>query len=145
MRDRDLRALEFEKVTGIITGYAMSAPGRDAIGELRPSTDFREVRENLRAAAELEDLRAHSGSVPIDEFNDQRGILLAVAPEGAVLGGESLVQVRDFVVAARTAQAFLRSRVESRPHLARLTENLLAPKELADALLRALADDGGLL
>jgi DNA mismatch repair protein MutS2 len=145
MRDRDLRALEFEKVTGIITGYAMSAPGRDAIGELRPSTDFREVRENLRAAAELEDLRAHSGSVPIDEFNDQRSILLAVAPEGAVLGGESLVQVRDFVVAARTAQAFLRSRVESRPHLARLTENLLAPKELADALLRALADDGGLL
>ena len=36
-------------------------------------------------------------------------------------------------------------RVESRPHLAVLVQNLVAPKELADALLRALADDGGLL
>jgi len=145
MRERDLKALEFDKVIALVTAMAVSEPGRDVVARSRPSTDPGRVRERLRATAELLDLRAHSGSVPIDDFADQRALLLAAAPEGAVLNGESLVRIRDFVVAARTAAAFLRSRVESRPHLAAIVQNLVAPKELADALLGALADDGGLL
>lgn len=145
MRERDLRALEFDKVIALVTAMAVSAPGREAVTHLRPSTEPAQVRERLRATAELVDLRAHSGSVPIDDFADQRALLLAAAPEGAVLNGESLVKIRDFVVASRTAVAFLRSRVESRPHLAAIVQNLVAPKELADALLGSLADDGGLL
>src|SRR5215469_6983218 len=145
MRQRDLRALEFDKVIGLLTGLAVSLPGRDAVAELRPSPDPALVRESLRAVAELVDLRTRSGSLPLDEFVDQRELLLAAAPENAVLGGPALVKIRDFVVAARTAEAFLRSRVESRPLLAAIVHELVAPKELADAFLRALADDGGLL
>jgi DNA mismatch repair protein MutS2 len=145
MRERDLKALEFDKIITLITGMAVSAPGRRAVEELRPSSDEGEVRDRLRATAELAHLRGRSGSVPIDEFVDQRSILLAVAPEGAVLNGESLVKIRDFVVASRTAAAFLRSRVEALPHLQAMVQNLVAPKELADALLGALADHGGLL
>src|SRR5216683_37073 len=145
MRERDLKALEFDKVVGLLTGLAVSRPGRDALAELRPASEPTEVRQRLRATAELVDLRAHSGSLPLDEFVDQRSLLLAAAPENAVLGGQALVQIRDFVLAARTAEAFLRSRVESRPLLAAIVQELAAPKELADALLRALVDDGGLL
>jgi len=90
-------------------------------------------------------LRSRSGSMPIDDFDDQRVHLLGAAPEDAVLNGASLVRIRDFVVASRTAAAFLRSRVEARPHVAAIVQNLVAPKELADAMLRALADDGALL
>ena len=145
MRERDLKALEFDKVIALVTAMAVSEPGREVVARSRPSTDAAQVRERLRQTAELVDLRAHSGSVPIDDFADQRALLLAAAPEGAVLNGESLVKIRDFVVAARTAAAFLRSRVELRPHLAAIVQNLVAPKELADALLGALADDGGLV
>jgi len=145
MRERDLKALEFDKVVGLLTGLAVSQPGRDALVELRPASDAVEVRRRLHAVAELVDLRSHSGSLPLDEFVDQRALLLAAAPENAVLGGLALVQIRDFVITARTAEAFLRSRVESRPLLAAIVQELVAPKELADALLRALADDGGLL
>src|SRR5579872_1395089 len=145
MRGRDLKALEFDKVVGLLAGLAASQPGRDALSELRPLSEPAEVRRRLRAVAELADLRSHSGSLPLDEFVDQRSLLLAAAPENAVLGGEALVQIRDFVVAARTAEAFLRSRVEARPLLAAIVHDLAAPKELADALLRALADNGGLL
>lgn len=144
MRERDLKALEFDKVVALVRSCALSEPGRAAVAELRPATDAAEVRERLRATAELVELRSHSGSVPIDEFSDQRSLLLAAAPEGAVLNGESLVKIRDFVLAARTAEAFLRSRVETRPHVATIVRSLVAPKELADALLRALADDGAL-
>jgi DNA mismatch repair protein MutS2 len=145
MRERDLKALEFDKIIALVTAMAVSEPGQRAVAESHPSADPAEVRDALRATAELVNLRAHSGSVPIDDFVDQRSFLLAAAPEGAVLNGETLVKVRDFVVAARTAEAFLRSRVESRPHLAAIVQNLVAPKELADSLLSALADDGGLL
>jgi DNA mismatch repair protein MutS2 len=81
----------------------------------------------------------------MSEFADQRPYLLAAARVGAILGGEALVKVRDFVVSSRHVAGFLRSRVERFPHVANLVQNLLAPKELADAMLRALADDGALL
>jgi DNA mismatch repair protein MutS2 len=145
MRERDLKALEFDKVITLLRGLAVSEPGRDAIGDLQLASESAEVRRRLRAVGELVDLRSHSGSLPLDEFVDQRPLLLAAAPQNAVLGGAALVQIRDFVMAARTAEAFLRSRVETRPLLASIVQELAAPKELSDALLRALADDGGLL
>ncbi len=145
MRDRDLKALEYDKVVALVRDFAVSEPGRRAIASLRPSTDASGVHERLRATAEMANLRSRSGSVPIDDFDDQHEHLLGAAPEDAVLNGASLVRIRDFVVASRTAAAFLRSRVEARPHVAAIVQNLVAPKELADAMLRALADDGGML
>ncbi len=145
MRERDIKSLEFDKVIGLVSEFAVSPPGRDAVTELRPVTEPGEVRRRLRTVAELVDLRSHAGALPLAEFVDQRPLLLAAAPEDAVLDGISLVQIRDFVLAARTVEAFLRSRVETRPLLANVVQQLVAPKELADALLRALADDGSLL
>ncbi|MGH7908209.1 MAG: hypothetical protein ACREP6_16435, partial [Candidatus Binataceae bacterium] len=145
MRKRDLRALEFDKVLDLIVALAVSEPGRAAVAELAPITDPDAVRERLRAAAELAELRAHAGSIPIGEFSDQRNLLLAAAREGAILGGGALVTIRDFVLAARHLTAFMRSRVEPYPLTAALANSLVAPKELADAMLSALADDGGLL
>jgi DNA mismatch repair protein MutS2 len=132
-------------VIALVREFAVSEPGRRAIAVLRPSVDAATVRERLRATAETAGLRARSGSVPIDDFDDQREHLLGAAPEDAVLNGASLVRIRNFVLASRTAAAFLRSRVEARPRVAAIVQNLVAPKELADAMLRALADDGGIL
>ncbi len=145
MRDRDLKALEYDKVVALVREFAVSEPGRRAIAALRPSADAAVVRERLRATAEMVGVRSRSGAVPIDDFDDQHEHLLGAAPEDAVLNGASLVRIRDFVVASRTAAAFLRSRVEARPHVGAIVANLVAPKELADAMLRALADDGGML
>src|SRR5579863_1786251 len=145
MRERDLRVLEFHKVVGLVAALAASESGRRAVEMLRPSGDPAEVAVRLRVTAEMVSLRAHAGALPMQEFADQREVLLAAAREGAVLDGVSLLSVRDFVLAARHVAAFMRSRVEPYPHLAAAAQNLAAPKELADALLGALADDGGLL
>ncbi|HYL57625.1 MAG TPA: hypothetical protein VEU51_02055, partial [Candidatus Acidoferrales bacterium] len=145
MRERDLRALEFDKVINLVMESCASEPGREAMAALRPSLDAGEVRARLRATAEMVELRGHSGSIPIYEFVDQRPYLLAAARAGAILGGEALVKVRDFIVAARHVAGFLRSRVERFAHVGAIVQNLLAPKELADAMLGALADDGTLL
>lgn len=145
MRDRDLRALEFDKVLNLVATYAASDPGREATLELRGSTEPEEVRDRLRATAEMVELRAHAGSLPMQSFADQRGLLLAAARSGAVLEAAALLLIRDFVLAARHVAGFMRSRLERLPHLAALHHNLLAPKELADALLSSLADDATLL
>ncbi|HXW84221.1 MAG TPA: hypothetical protein VEJ86_07440, partial [Candidatus Binataceae bacterium] len=145
MRDRDLKALELDKVLALVAQFCASEPGREAVLSLRPLIDTEPVRERLRAVAELVELRAHTGSLPLQEFVDQRALLLEASRIGAILDGVALVAVRNFVVASRTVSVFLRSRVERLPHLSSLVRNLLAPKELADALLGALDDDGGLL
>jgi DNA mismatch repair protein MutS2 len=145
MRERDLRALEFDRVLGIIRALAASEPGREAVGQMTPAVDPDEVRDRLRAAAELVELRAHAGALPMNEFTDQRELLLAAARGGAVLDGLSLLRIREFVIAARHLAGFMRSRVEPFPHLNAFAAMLVAPKELADAMLTALADDGGLL
>jgi DNA mismatch repair protein MutS2 len=143
MRERDLKALEFDKVIHLVMDLCASDPGREATAELRPSIDPAEVQRRLTATAEMVELRSHAGSIPISEFTDQRPYLLAAARAGAILGGEALVKVRDFVVGSRHVSGFLRSRVERFPSVAALVQNLLAPKELADAMLMALADDDG--
>jgi DNA mismatch repair protein MutS2 len=145
MRERDLKALEFDKVINLVIGFAASEPGRAALAELRPSTDQAEVVNLLRATAEMVELRSHSGSLPIQAFADQRSYLLIAARAGAILESAALVNVRDFVLAARHVSGFLRSRVERFPHVGALANDLAAPKELADALLGAIADDGALL
>src|SRR5277367_6751304 len=145
MRERDLKALEFDKVIHLVMELCASEPGRAATAELRPSVEIEEVRRRLGATAEMVELRSHAGSIPINEFVDQRPYLLAAARAGAILGGETLVKVRDFIVGSRHVGGFLRSRVERYPQVAALVHNLLAPKELADAMLGALADDGAIL
>ncbi|MGC1191558.1 MAG: hypothetical protein WA861_13260, partial [Candidatus Binatus sp.] len=145
MRERDLKALEFDKVIHLVMERCASDPARAATAVLRPSLDTAEVQRRLTTTAEMVELRSHAGSIPISEFTDQRPYLLAAARVGAILGGEALVKVRDFIVGSRHVSGFLRSRVERFPHVAALVNNLLAPKELADAMLSALADDGTLL
>ena len=145
MRSRDLRALEFDKVLGLVTALAVSEPGRRRVQALAPSTDADEVRRRLTATSELVELRTHAGSLPMGEFKDLNPLFVVAAMEGATLDGKSLLDVRQFVLAARHVEAFLRSRCERFAAVAELARSLLAPKELADALLKALADDGGLL
>src|SRR5262249_37878940 len=93
MRDRDLKALEFDKVLHLVMEHAASEPGREAIAQLRPAQDPVEVRDRLRASAEMVQLRSHAGSLPMREFADQRNLLLAASRAGAVVGGAALGEV----------------------------------------------------
>ena len=81
MRERDLKALEYDKVIALVREFAVSEPGRRAIAGLRPSADAAVVRERLRATAEMTGLRSRSGAVPIEDFDDQHEHLLGAAPE----------------------------------------------------------------
>src|SRR6202046_924453 len=101
MRERDLKALEFDKVIHLVMDLCASEPARTATAELRPSLDAAEVQRRLTTTAQMTELRSHAGSIPISEFTDQRPYLLAAARVDAILGGEALVKVRDFIVGSR--------------------------------------------
>ncbi|MGO9801280.1 MAG: hypothetical protein ACLPQ0_17630 [Candidatus Binatus sp.] len=72
MRERDLKALEFDKVIHLVMEFCASEPARAATAEQRPSIDAVEVRRRLDSTAEMAALRSHAGSIPIGEFTDQR-------------------------------------------------------------------------
>jgi DNA mismatch repair protein MutS2 len=145
IRERDLQVLEFNKVVRRLQDFAASEPARQLLNSLKPATDVQQARERLRASAEMAALRAQAGAPPLSEFASQTPLLLAAAREGAILDGRSLVTVRDFALVARAVHVFVRSRVDHYPHIAALAANLTVPAELTDAMLKALADDGGLL
>ena len=117
------------------------------VGALAPSTDPDEVRRRLGATGEMVALRAHAGSLPMRRIQGPGESVVRGRRDGRAptLDGKSLLEVREFVLAARHLEAFMRSRVRALSAVAELARSLLAPKELADALLKALADDGGLL
>ena len=144
MRERDLRVLEFHKAIGLVAALAASESGRRAMEMLRPAGDPAEVAVRLRVTAEMVSLRGHAGALPMQEFADQREVLLAAARERRATASRCS-RCATSCSAARHVAAFMCSRVEPYPHLAAAAQNLAAPKELADALLGALADDGGLL
>src|SRR5208283_4861404 len=85
MRERDLKALEFDKVIHLVMELCASEPGREASAQLRPSIDAAEVRSRLAATAEMVELRSHAGSIPLGEFADQRPYILAAARADAML------------------------------------------------------------
>ena len=64
--------------------------------------------------------------------------VMAAAREGAILDGESLVKVRDFVLSSRHVASFLRSRVEPFPHVAALIANASAARASRDCQGRVL-------
>ena len=88
MRERDLKALEFDKVIHLVMELCASEPGRAATAESRPSVEVEEVRRRLGATAEMVELRSHAGSIPISEFVDQRPYLLAARSEERRVGKE---------------------------------------------------------
>ena len=74
MRERDLKALEFDKVIHLVTERCASDPGaRQSRNCARQSTPPK-CSAGLTATAEMVELRSHAGSIPISEFTDQRRI-----------------------------------------------------------------------
>ena len=53
MRERDLKALEFDKVIHLVMELCASEPGREATAGLRPSIDPAEVQRRLTAICAL--------------------------------------------------------------------------------------------
>jgi DNA mismatch repair protein MutS2 len=100
------------------------------------------VLSALRATSEARTATAVRGDPPLPELPDLRPVLARCRVAGTVLDGAELVQILPTLRAVPPLSAYGASVRESAPGLAVLLTGLPWPSGLADALGRAIDDDG---
>jgi DNA mismatch repair protein MutS2 len=144
MRNRDLQALEFDKVLHLLADCALSPAGREACLSLRPQTTAALVETVSERTWQFFRLLEEHLTVPLREFPDIRPTLRWAAQLGAALEGAKLLEVLEIVTLSRTLATFFRRHVEGRSHLQDLPGRLVTFTELEDILSRCLDERGAL-
>src|SRR6059036_3528312 len=142
MRARDLETLEFARVLDAIAAFARSAAGRQAVLELRPTSERTEAERRLDLLAELVALAAEAGRPPTVDVPLLAPALAAAAPDGATLEPRRLAEVRDLLAAARQLRAYLRRDPARFPRLAAEGEAIDPVPEVSQPLAAALDETG---
>ena len=144
MRNRDLQALEFDKVLHLLADCALSLAGREACLSLRPQTTAALVETLSERTWQFFRLLEEHLTVPLREFPDIRPTLRWAAQLGAALEGAKLLEVLEIITLSRTLSTFFRRHVEGRSHLQDLPGRLVTFTELEDILSRCLDERGAL-
>ena len=144
MRNRDLQALEFDKVLHLLADCALSPAGREACLSLRPQTTAALVETLSERTWQFFRLLEEHLTVPLREFPDIRPTLRWAAQLGAALEGAKLLEVLEIITLSRTLSTFFRRHVEGRSHLQDLPGRLVTFTELEDILSRCLDERGAL-
>src|SRR5437899_1116395 len=142
MRARDLETLEFPRVLDAIAALARSAAGRQAVLELRPTSERAEAERRLDLLAELVALASEAGRPPTADVPLLAPALAAAAPDGATLEPRRLAEVRDLLAAARQLRAYLRRDPAAFPRLAAEGEAIDPVPEVSQPLGAALDETG---
>src|SRR5438094_1866066 len=142
MRARDLETLEFPRVLDAIAALARSAAGRQAVLELRPTSERAEAERRLDLLAELVAQASEAGRPPTADVPLLAPALAAAAPDGATLEPRRLAEVRDLLAAARQLRAYLRRDPARFPRLAAEGEAIDPVPEVSQPLGAALDETG---
>ena len=108
MRNRDLQALEFDKVLHLLADCALSPAGREACLSLRPQTTAALVETLSERTWQFFRLLEEHLTVPLREFPDIRPTLRWAAQLGAALEGAKLLEVLEIITLSRTLSTFFR-------------------------------------
>lgn len=144
MRERDLLALEFDKVLHLLAGCTLSSAGHEACLTLSPQTNPALVEAESERTWQFFRLLEEQLAMPIREFPDIRPSLEWAAHLGAVLEGQKLLQILDTIALSRAIATFFRRQASNYDQLRHFPDVLLTFPELEDMLRRCL-DEAGLL
>jgi DNA mismatch repair protein MutS2 len=144
VRPRDLDVLGFPKVLGALAALAVSDPGAGMCLALAPARARADAERALDRQWSFFRLLEMSGPLPLAAFPDVRESLVLAGPEGAMLSGDRLVEIRTVLRQVHLLSRFLTARIGTVPALADLPGRLHALPELEVALSQML-DDGGVL
>src|SRR5713101_2158361 len=144
MRERDLQALEFDKVLRLLAGCALSSAGHEACLVLRPQIAVAQVEAESERTWQFFRLLEEQLTLPLRGFPDIRPSLQWAAHGGAALEGLKLLGILEVVALSRTLSTFLRRQATGYRQLTDLPARLLSFPELEDVLRRCLDESGRL-
>jgi DNA mismatch repair protein MutS2 len=144
MRERDLQALEFDKVLQLLAGCALSSAGHEACLTLRPQFAEEKVEAESERAWQFFRLLEEQLTLPLRQFSDIRSALQWAVHAGTALEGLKLLEIQEVITLSRALSIFFRRQVGGYDRLKDLPERLLSFPELEDTLHRCLDESGRL-
>ena len=151
--EKSLHTLELPAVLELLAAEAVSAPAKEKVRALRPSTDRFEVKSRLGETTAARTMMVTKGSPGFSGVKDVRSSL-ARADIGGMLNTRELMDIAGVLGAARTVRAyasadssgrsdidFLFSSLQANRYLEeKITSSISAEDEIADAASGDLAD-----
>lgn len=141
MNGNTFRTLEFDAIRGLLVSLAGSAPARERLQTLQPSTEARDVQDALELTSEAVHLLHDPGRQPYHDLPDAREILEAARVCGYHLEPHELREVASFAEGARDIARQV-ARVQKAPRLARRAAEIQDASELVTAIRRAILPTG---
>ncbi|HEX2954381.1 MAG TPA: endonuclease MutS2 [Bacillota bacterium] len=133
MNEHTYRTLEYEKIKTELLTYAVSGLGRRLIEALQPSINENTVRQRLQETTETRRILDVAGSIPLHGLSDIRETLERVGV-GAVLDGNTLLTLADFLRGCRRLKQFMVRFRETAPMVAGYAGSLTAYEEVEELI-----------
>ncbi len=133
MDSHALKVLEYNKIKEILSNFAVSTLGREAINTLQPSTSADEIRFALQEVSEMILLWQTNRDPSLNGLYDIREPLHRCAVSGAVLEPAELIVIGETIAAARHIQASLKRVNDAAPHISHYASRIVPHPELESA------------
>ena len=117
MQPSALRALEFDRIVGAVTAFALTPLGAERLSRLQPSTDPQQVAQWQAATTETARFVASHGVFPLRASSELPQILAALAVEGRALESLRLLALATFLDSIEESRAGIRRAPGSYPLL----------------------------
>jgi DNA mismatch repair protein MutS2 len=136
------RGIEWDAVRGLLSDEARTEMGRERARLVEPALQPSAIESAIEMTGQARLALSDSGAPPLSSVPDVRGVLASCRVPGSVLEGGDLVLLLPLLEAAAGLSAYGRGVAATAPRVAELTGDLPRVSDLAEALRRALDDEG---
>jgi DNA mismatch repair protein MutS2 len=147
MNDHTLRVLEYDKVANIVSGFAASEAGREAVLVVLPAVDARVVGSRLQETSEFIHLLRSNEVPPLDGILNVRAAVQKLGVAGSMLSTLELLNMATTLGAGRRIKKFFQ-RFDGKgmgakpqaPLLCAQAAKIQPLKQIEDAVISAIDD-----
>jgi DNA mismatch repair protein MutS2 len=139
MSEPTLTALEFPALLRVVQTYAVSEPGRDFLGALRPHTDLAHIQAPFKQIHELRELQYREGPIPFTDFPQLTTWLSKATVRGSLLPAEAFNHIVQVLRLSRQLKQYIGLGSDLTPSLAALAGNLKDLPKLSEAIQQCIS------
>jgi DNA mismatch repair protein MutS2 len=136
------RGIEWDAVRGLLSDETRTEMGRERARAAEPAVELSTIESAIEMTAEARLALAEKGAPPLSSVPDVRGLLDHCRLPGSVLEGPDLVLLLPVLDTAAKLAAYGRGLESAAARIAALISSVPRVGDLAEALRRALDDDG---
>ncbi len=144
MEKASLHLLEFDKLLGIVSGYAKSDASKKAVLEMVPFRSRDEIGKRQGEVAEVMRMSQEGGPLRLAGFTDLSPLIAKARPEGAVLEAGELAGFIPVLEIASGVSRQVGGR-QDLPYLGALAQHLTGFPDILRTLRRSVDSEGNIL